>query len=96
MYASPTQESQQAAVKHSDGTSLISDGARKSPSREDPLVERSKMPSNDLQQELVALYFDYIHDQFHSIFHPPTMMEHVKQGIAPRILVLGMMALSAR
>lgn len=54
------------------------------------------MPSIDLQVELVGLYFDYIYDQFHSIFYPPTMIELVRKGKAPEILVYGMMALSAR
>ena len=46
--------------------------------------------------ELVQLYFDYIHDKFHSLFHRPSMMEDVILRQAPPILLYGMLALSAR
>ena len=61
-----------------------------------PIQGADMIPDIELQVELAGLYFDYIHDQFHSIFHPPTMTELVRQGKAPTILVLGMIALSAR
>lgn len=49
-----------------------------------------------LQVDLVNLYFDYVHDQFHSLFHHPTFREDVKQRRAPLVIVYAMMALSAR
>lgn len=52
--------------------------------------------SRSLCAELIQLYFDYVHDQFHTLFHPPSFVEDVNRGQAPRILVYGMMALSAR
>lgn len=52
--------------------------------------------TQSLCAELVQLYFDYVHDQFHTLFHPPSFVEDVNRGQAPRILVYGMMALSAR
>lgn len=42
------------------------------------------------------LYFDFIHDQFHSLFHRPSILEDVKSGRASPVIVLSMMALSAR
>ncbi|OQE29812.1 hypothetical protein PENSTE_c002G04501 [Penicillium steckii] len=55
-------------------------------------------PQDDqgLCTELVQLYFDYVHDQFHTLFHQPTFMNDLSQHKAPPILVHGMMALSAR
>ncbi|KAL2759326.1 hypothetical protein ACRALDRAFT_2094899, partial [Sodiomyces alcalophilus JCM 7366] len=46
--------------------------------------------------ELVELYFKYIHDQLHSLFHRPSFMLDLHEGTAPLILVYGMLALSAR
>jgi len=54
------------------------------------------LPPTELCLELVELYFDLIHDQFHSLFHRPSFIEQVKKGTAPRILLFAMMALSAR
>ena len=46
--------------------------------------------------ELVELYFDLIHDQFHSLFHRPSFMDLVRQRSAPPVILYAMMALSAR
>lgn len=46
--------------------------------------------------ELVELYFKYIHDCLHSLFHRPSFMLDLHEGTAPLALVYGMMALSAR
>ena len=43
-----------------------------------PIQEADTIPDIELQVELVGLYFDYIHDQFHSIFRPPSMIELVR------------------
>lgn len=54
------------------------------------------MPELDLTLELVQLYFDYVHNQFHGIFHPPTFIEDVTQGRASEALVFGIIGLGAR
>jgi hypothetical protein len=54
------------------------------------------LPPQALITELVQLYFDLIHDCFHSLFHPPTFIEDVARGDAPPVIVFAMMALSAR
>jgi len=65
-----------------------------------PRIETSEtgkpLPPTELCLELVELYFDLIHDQFHSLFHRPTFMEQVRNGTAPKVLLFAMMALSAR
>lgn len=54
------------------------------------------LPPLELCLELVELYFDLIHDQFHSLFHRPSFIELVRKRTAPRVLLFAMMALSAR
>lgn len=49
-----------------------------------------------LRQELVDLYFNYIHDQFHSMYHRSSFMEDVATEKVPEIVLLAMLALSAR
>lgn len=67
-------------------------------SRSDALSESEvcTLPDQPLCADLVKLYFDYVHDKFHSLFHRPSLMEDMLQGEAPEILIYGMLALSAR
>jgi hypothetical protein len=44
----------------------------------------------------VQLYFYYIHDQFHSLFHAPSVLQDVESGQAAPVIVLAMLALAAR
>lgn len=53
-------------------------------------------PSLQLQKELVALYFNEIHDTHHSIFHRPTVEQNVVNEKLPNVLLYSMMALGAR
>jgi hypothetical protein len=54
------------------------------------------LPPKTICEELTRLYFDIIHDQFHSLFHKPSMIQDVLDNRAPVVLLYGMMALSAR
>jgi len=54
------------------------------------------LPPPSICLELVNLYFDFIHDQFHSLFHKPSLVEDVKKGEVSPVILLAMMALSAR
>jgi len=67
-----------------------------SPTYIQPKVVELPLPDSDLCLELVGLYFDLIHDQFHSIFHRPSFMEDLLRGVAPKVILFAMMALSAR
>ena len=49
-----------------------------------------------LRRELVELYFDYIHDQFHSIYHRASFLEDVVNDRVPAIALFAIFALSAR
>jgi len=54
------------------------------------------LPHLSLCLELVELYFDLIHDQFHTLFHRPSFTNAVEQGKAPPLILYAMLALSAR
>ncbi|KAK6077728.1 ZnF3 [Seiridium cupressi] len=58
-----------------------------------PQVELPPMP---VRLELTALYFDYIHDQFHSLFHRPSFMDDVANDRVAPVMLLAIFALSAR
>jgi hypothetical protein len=49
-----------------------------------------------LRQELVGLYFDYIHDQFHSMYHKPSFVHDVMNDSVPKVVLFAVFALSAR
>ncbi|CZT40962.1 uncharacterized protein RSE6_00639 [Rhynchosporium secalis] len=53
-------------------------------------------PPLALRLELVQLYFDYIHNQFHTLFHPPTFLAAVAEHRVENVLLYPMFALSAR
>jgi hypothetical protein len=50
----------------------------------------------ELRQELARLYFDYIHDQFHSMYHRATLMDDIGNDRVPPIVLFAISALSAR
>jgi hypothetical protein len=55
-----------------------------------------ELPPISVCVELTHLYFDLIHDQFHSLFHRPSVIRDVEEGKAPPVILFAMMALSAR
>jgi hypothetical protein len=57
---------------------------------------REGLPSTEVRQELTRLYFDYIHDQFHSMYHRATLMDDVENDRVPSIVLFAIFALSAR
>jgi hypothetical protein len=56
----------------------------------------SDLPPVPLRLELVGLYFDYIHDQFHSMYHRPSFTDDVAHERVPKIILLAIFALSSR
>ena len=61
-----------------------------------PSAPTLPLPGLALRLDLVRLYFDYIHDQFHSLFHRPSFVEDVLRDKVPSSIIYGMIALSAR
>jgi hypothetical protein len=55
-----------------------------------------RLLSSRLRVALVELYFRYIHDTFHSLFHQPSLMQDVIDGTIPEVLLFGIVSLSAR
>lgn len=49
-----------------------------------------------LRLKLVELYFKYIHDQFHSLYHRPTFLEDVAHERVADVILFAIFALSAR
>jgi hypothetical protein len=56
----------------------------------------SDLPPMPLRLELVKLYFDYIHDQFHSMYHRPSFTDDVARERVPKIILFAIFALSCR
>jgi len=60
------------------------------------LENTTTLPHRSLCSELVELYFDLNHDQFHTLFHRPSFTNAVTEGKAPPLILFAMLALSAR
>jgi Fungal specific transcription factor domain len=56
----------------------------------------TNLPPRPLCITLTELYFQYIHDTFHSIFHRPSVLEDVANGTLPDVLLFGIISLAAR
>lgn len=63
------------------------------PARGSPAIS---LPPTVLCEEIVSLYFQYIHDTFHSLFHKPSLLEDVRNGTISRLILLSIISLAAR
>ena len=54
------------------------------------------LPAKDLSEELIESYFRHIHVSFHILFHKPSFLTAFRDGSLPRILLFGVIGLSAR
>lgn len=54
------------------------------------------MPPLDVCMDLGNLYFRYIHDTFHSLFHQPSVEDDIANGTLPQVLLLGIISLASR
>lgn len=61
-----------------------------------PPTRHVRMPSPALCKELINLYFRYIHDTFHSLFHQPSLIDDLGRGTIPQVILLAIISLSAR
>ncbi|OQU99040.1 Fungal specific transcription factor domain-containing protein [Cladophialophora immunda] len=67
------------------------------PRRIHALTHKSKLlPPLDLCEELINLYFRYIHVSFHVLFHKPSFLAAFKNGSLSRILLFAVIGMSAR
>lgn len=56
----------------------------------------TQLPPRPLCIQLVELYFQYIHDTFHTLFHRPSVIQDVIDGTFPNVTLFAMISLSAR
>lgn len=61
-----------------------------------PLPVNPSTRSREEEIYLVGLYFKFIHDQPHSLFHKPTFEASVDAGTVSQPVLLSMMGMSAR
>jgi hypothetical protein len=54
------------------------------------------LPAYSLRKDFVLLYFQYVHDKHHSLFHQPSVEVELENGKVPDVLLYAMMALGAR
>ena len=54
------------------------------------------LPPSALCEELVDLYLFHISDKFHSLFHPPSLLDDVARGTLPKVMLFAIMSLGAR
>lgn len=54
------------------------------------------LPPSDLSDELISLYFRYIHVAFHVLFHQPSFVAAFEDGSLPVIIFYAVIGLSAR
>jgi hypothetical protein len=54
------------------------------------------LPPVAMRKELAELYFEYIHDQFHSIYHRASFMDDLLDNQIPPVVLFAIFALSAR
>ena len=78
-----------------DGTANDNNSNQSQPSAS-ASIEIVHLPSPEVCLELLGLYFEYIHDQFHSLFHRPSMEDDLAKGRVPRVILFSIIALAAR
>jgi hypothetical protein len=61
-----------------------------------PTRKFNLLPAEDLSEELIENYFRHIHVSFHILFHRPSFLAAFRDGSLPRILLFGVLGLSAR
>ncbi|OAL29841.1 hypothetical protein AYO22_01747 [Fonsecaea multimorphosa] len=67
------------------------------PRRIHALTHKSKLlPPLDLCEELINLYFRYVHYSFHVLFHRPSFLAAFKDGSLSRILLFAVIGMAAR
>ncbi|KAM3415594.1 hypothetical protein BST61_g9115 [Cercospora zeina] len=55
-----------------------------------------KLPSEELQQHLAEVFFDYVYGQSYHLLHKPSFMRKLAQDQVPPVLMLAVCAISAR
>lgn len=62
----------------------------------DSAPQSLRLPPIDVCIDVGSLYFRYIHDTFHSLFHQASVEEDIANGTLPRVLLLGIIGMASR
>ncbi|KAI9785184.1 MAG: hypothetical protein M1839_000822 [Geoglossum umbratile] len=54
------------------------------------------LPSQEIQEHLAEIYFDYVYGQAYLLLHKPSFMRRLRAGKVPPVLMLAVCAVSAR
>ncbi|KAF3930591.1 hypothetical protein ABW19_dt0204573 [Dactylella cylindrospora] len=57
---------------------------------------KDKLPSRELQEHLVEVYFECVYGQTYLLLHKPSFMRRFRNGTVPPVLILALCAVSAR
>ncbi|KAK6544470.1 hypothetical protein TWF694_001164 [Orbilia ellipsospora] len=57
---------------------------------------KDKLPTRELQEHLVEVYFECVYGQTYLLLHKPSFMRRFKNGTVPPVLILALCAVSAR
>ena len=62
-----------------------------------PVISQATLqPSQEVREELVALYVRHLHNKPHTLFHEPSLMEDVRNGSLSHNVLLAILGLAAR
>jgi len=67
-----------------------------STTQQNNVIVISSLPPLPVIKGLVTLYFRVIHDGPHTLFHEPTLQAEISSNITPRVILLSIIAISAR
>lgn len=89
-------------LRRNAACSLTSKAPALPPSKRPILAHRVYQPAEELASdqtirvELGRLYISLIHDKPHTLFHPPTFMQQLEDGLLPPKIMYGVFAMVAR
>lgn len=81
--ANPDLAGSASQAKETDESRLLTEGAE-------------SLPSKEIQEHLVEVYFDYVYGQSYPLLHKPSLMRRLATGDVPPVLILAICAISAR
>lgn len=87
------------ARKESQSQSQADDGETSSTGATESLRahdEPVRLPDTRMLLEITNLYFDYIHDVFHSLFHKATFLQDLMDGKVPPAILFAIVGLALR
>lgn len=97
--SAPDSRCHQCVKRQLDCSFCISSGRLRQPSLLPATQQKSPyelQPSQEIKEELVALYLRHLHNQPHTLFHEPSLLKEVRNGTISHNILFGILGLSAR